>query len=74
MVLSTIRGVDHENVPNIVGQISSAFGEAGINIIDLLNKSRGDFAYTLVDADTNLPPTILERIRAIKGVLSARIV
>jgi D-3-phosphoglycerate dehydrogenase len=65
-------GVANENVPNMVGQISGALAEANLNIIDLLNKSRGDYAYTLIDLSSAVPPETLERIRAIKGVLSAR--
>lgn len=67
-------GIANLNVPGIVGQISSALGEAGLNIIDLLNKSRGDYAYTLVDINAEAPPEILERIRSIDGVLSVRVI
>jgi D-3-phosphoglycerate dehydrogenase len=67
-------GVANENVPNMVGQISVALAEANLNIIDLLNKSRGDYAYTLIDLSSEVPPETLERIRAIKGVLSARVI
>ena len=64
--------VANANVPNMVGQISSALGDAGLNIADLLNKSRGDLAYTIVDLDGQVPAVTLERIRAIDGVLSVR--
>jgi D-3-phosphoglycerate dehydrogenase len=67
-------GIANHNVPNVVGQISSALGEAGLNILDLLNKSRGDYAYTLVDIHADAPPEILERIRSIDGVLSVRVI
>jgi D-3-phosphoglycerate dehydrogenase len=67
-------GIANENVPNMVGQISVALAEANLNIIDLLNKSRGDFAYTLIDLNAEVPRETLERIRAIKGVLSVRAV
>jgi D-3-phosphoglycerate dehydrogenase / 2-oxoglutarate reductase len=62
------------NVPNMVGQISTCLAAQGINIADLLNKSRGEYAYTLIDADGALSEELLVRIRAIDGVLSARIV
>jgi len=64
------------NVPNMVGQISTCLAERHINIADLLNKSRGEFAYTLIDVDADgaVGEELLERIRAIDGVLSARIV
>ena len=45
-----------------------------MNIADLLNKSRGEYAYTLIDADGTIGDDLLQKIRAIEGVLSARIV
>jgi len=65
--------IANENVPNMVGQISTCFAQAGLNIADLLNKSRGEIAYTLIDIDGVVPETVLERIRSIPGVLSARL-
>lgn len=62
----------NSNVPNMVGQISSDLGKAGINILDLLNRSRGDVACTLLDVDKAPDPTLLEEIAAIQGVLSVR--
>ncbi|WP_217995169.1 phosphoglycerate dehydrogenase [Methylogaea oryzae] len=66
-------GIANRNVPNMVGQITVALAEANLNIIDLLNKSRGDYAYTLIDLESPVPAETLERIRAIEGVLSARV-
>jgi D-3-phosphoglycerate dehydrogenase len=66
--------VANANVPNMVSQISSALGEANLNILDLLNKSRGEYAYTLVDLSDQVPAETLERISAINGVLTARVV
>lgn len=60
------------NVPNMVGQISSALARYDLNIADLLNKSRGDIAYTLVDADSEVPEAVLEELQAIEGVLIVR--
>jgi len=57
-----------------VGQISTCLAARGINIADLLNKSRGEFAYTLIDADGAVGEDLLASIHAIDGVLSARIV
>ena len=70
---TTRIGVANRNVPNMVGQISTALAQHRINIADLLNKSRGEYAYTLIDADGALGAEVLEEIRAIAGVLSARI-
>jgi D-3-phosphoglycerate dehydrogenase len=66
-------GVANRNVPNMVGQITSALAEANLNIIDLLNKSRGDYAYTLLDLESPVPAETLARISKIEGVLSARV-
>ncbi len=67
-------GVANANVPNMVSQISSALGEANLNIVDLLNKSRGEYAYTLVDLGEKPSAETLQRIRSINGVLCARII
>lgn len=64
--------VANANVPNMVGQISSRLGDAGLNISDLLNKSRGDLAYTMVDLDGAPTPELLAGIRGIEGVLCVR--
>jgi len=66
--------IANANVPNMVGQISTSLAEAKLNIADLLNKSRGDIAYTLIDTDAPIPPDVLAKLRAIPGVLSARLV
>ena len=66
--------VANSNVPNMVGQISTCLATAKINIADLLNKSRGEYAYTLIDSDGSVSEDILHQIRGINGVLSARIV
>jgi len=64
--------VANANVPNMVGQISTCLGDAGLNIADLLNKSRGELAYTIIDLDGAVTDATLARIRAIPGVLSVR--
>ena len=64
--------VANANVPNMVGQISTCLGDAGLNIADLLNKSRGELAYTIVDLDGLISDATLARIRSIPGVLSVR--
>jgi D-3-phosphoglycerate dehydrogenase len=66
--------IANSNVPNMVGQISTLLAAAGLNIADLLNKSRGEVAYTIVDVEGDVPQGLLEQIRAIEGVLSARII
>jgi D-3-phosphoglycerate dehydrogenase len=71
---TTRLAIANSNVPNMVGQISTCLAARGINIADLLNKSRAEFAYTLIDADGAVGEDLLADIRAIAGVLSARIV
>jgi D-3-phosphoglycerate dehydrogenase len=66
-------GVANANVPNMVGQITTALAKADLNIVDLLNKSRGGVAYTLVDVDHAVPEETLAGIAAIEGVLSVRL-
>jgi len=65
-------GIANANVPNMVGQISTAMARAGLNIHNMLNKSRGDMAYTLVDVDSVVPESLLAELARIKGVLSVR--
>ncbi|HFE32121.1 MAG TPA: 3-phosphoglycerate dehydrogenase [Gammaproteobacteria bacterium] len=64
--------VVNSNVPNMVGQISTALADGGLNIVDMLNKSRGDLAYTLVDVDQPASESVLKNIEAIDGVLAVR--
>jgi D-3-phosphoglycerate dehydrogenase len=74
-VPSTARiAIANSNVPNMVGQISTCLAEAGLNIADLLNKSKGELAYTLIDIDGQVPAGLIDRIGGIHGVLSARVV
>jgi len=60
------------NVPNMVGQISTLLAQADLNIVDLLNKSRGEVAYTVVDVEAPVPAATMEAIANIDGVLNVR--
>lgn len=64
--------IANANVPNMVGQISTCLAKANLNIEDLLNKSRGGLAYTIVDLDGPVSPETIAELRAIKGVLALR--
>jgi D-3-phosphoglycerate dehydrogenase / 2-oxoglutarate reductase len=66
--------VANANVPNMLGQISETLGLAKLNIHDMVNRSRGDYAYTLVDLDAPVPPEIVQKVAAIPGVLMTRVV
>ena len=63
-------GVANANVPNMVGQISTAMAQARLNIHNMINKSRGDMAYTVLDVDSAVPAEVIAQIRKIQGVLS----
>ena len=62
------------NVPNMLGQISEALGQAGLNIHDMVNSSRGELAYTVVDLDSPVPAAVLDQVASTTGVLMARLV
>ena len=64
--------IANANVPNMLGQISTAMAAAGLNIHTMVNKSRGEMAYTLVDVDSAVSEEVLDSLRAIGGVLSVR--
>jgi D-3-phosphoglycerate dehydrogenase len=66
--------IANSNIPNMVGQISTVLASAGLNIAELLNRSRGEYAYTLIDAEGSADEALMQRIRAIDGVLSSRLV
>jgi D-3-phosphoglycerate dehydrogenase / 2-oxoglutarate reductase len=71
---TTRLAIANSNVPNMVGQVSTCLAAARINIAELLNKSRGEYAYTLVDAEGTIGDDLLTQIRSIEGILTARIV
>jgi len=62
----------NSNVPNMVGQISTDLAQVGLNILDMLNRSRGDVAVTLIDVNERCPEATVAKLRAIEGVLSVR--
>ena len=64
--------IANANVPNMLGQISSTLAGSGLNILDMLNKSKGELAYTLVDVDRAVTGPVLDQLRAIDGVLTVR--
>jgi len=76
--VSMPQGTDHRlvvcnaNVPNMVGQISTVMAEAGLNIHDMINQSRGEIAYTIVDLDSEIEPSVIDTIKALDGVMIAR--
>lgn len=65
--------IANANVPNMLGQISTTMAGLGLNIHNMVNKSRGEMAYTLLDLDSAVPDVAVAKIRAIEGVLNVRI-
>lgn len=66
--------IANENVPGMVSQTTAILAENKINIVNMLNKSRGDFAYSLIDVNTEVPQHLLVLLRSIQGVLSVRLI
>ena len=64
----------HKNIANMITQFTGAFGEAGINISDMTNKSRGEYAYTLMDIESPANDTIIDKLKNIDGVFRVRVV
>ncbi len=62
--------IANANVPNMLGQISTTMANAGLNIHNMVNKSRGEMAYTLVDVESPVGPAVLQALQAIHGVLA----
>jgi D-3-phosphoglycerate dehydrogenase len=65
--------IANRNVPGMLGQLLSALADEGINVVDMLNRSRDDVAYNLIDLETVPPPSLLSAMRQIEGVISVRL-
>jgi D-3-phosphoglycerate dehydrogenase len=76
--LERVRGcrlsVSNENVPRILGSVLAILADENINVIDMLNKSRGEVAYNLIDIETHAGDAVLEKMRAVDGVINVRLV
>ena len=64
----------HRNVPNSLGQFTTVVAAENINISDLINRSRGEFAYTMLDLDHPAPASVIEKLKSIDGVLRVRVI
>ena len=64
----------HKNVPNMLSQFTSAFSADGINIDNFVNKSRGEYAYSIIDASAASSDAMVAKLTAIEGVLKVRVV
>ena len=66
--------VCHKNIPNMLTQFTGIFAKDGINVPDMVSKSKGDFAYTILDVDSPVTDKIVEDLKAIDGVVRVRVV
>ena len=66
--------INHRNILNMISQFASVMGGAGLNISDMTNKSKGDYAYTLIDLESPATEEIVKKLEAIDGVLKVRII
>jgi len=66
--------ITHQNIPNMVGQISTILADAKINIVDMLNKSRDEVAYTLIDLEQTTPVAVVDNLKQVAGILTVRVV
>ena len=64
----------HKNVKGMIGQYTSVLGDADVNVSDMTNKGRGDYAYSLIDVDSPVSDDVVEKLKAIDGVLKVRII
>ena len=62
----------HKNIPNMIGQISTTLSSIGVNIANMSDKSKGEFAYSLIDAESHIDQEVLDRLKAIEGVYRVR--
>jgi len=66
--------VFHRNIANMISQFTTCVGSAGINISEIMNKSRGDVAYTMMDIDHHITEDVIDKMKAIDGVFKVRVV
>ena len=66
--------VCHKNVPAVISKITTILGDAGVNIEEMANKSRGDYAYSLFDVDKNVDDSVIDKLASIEGIIKVRVV
>lgn len=66
--------INHKNIPNMISQFTKALGDAGVNISNMTNKSKGDYAYTMLDVTSTISKEVADAVRKIEGVYRVRIV
>ena len=66
--------ITHRNIPNMISQLTNVLGSEGVNIADMTNKSKGEYAYTLLDLESTASKEALEALKAIEGVAKVRVI
>lgn len=66
--------INHKNIPNMISQFTKALGDAGVNISNMTNKSKGDFAYTMIDVSTPISSEVTKALKSIQGVYRVRVI
>ena len=64
----------HTNTANMITKFTACFGDLGINISDMTNKSKGEYAYTMIDVDSDITPDFVDKLSAIEGVIRVRVI
>ena len=64
----------NQNIPNMVGQITTVLAKDNINISELLNKHKGDYAYNIIDTEGVVDPRIVDKLKEIEGIIMARMI
>ncbi len=72
--MASRMAVFHKNIPNMIGQVTGTLAAAGVNISDMTNKSKGKFAYTLLDLENKVDSSVIEKLSAIDGICRVRVV
>ncbi|MEG2641224.1 MAG: phosphoglycerate dehydrogenase, partial [Eubacterium sp.] len=65
--------VAHKNIPNMIGQITTVLAKENINISDMTNKNKGEYAYTMIDVDSEVTDVVKQELKAIEGVTRVRV-
>ena len=64
----------HSNTPNMISQVTKILGSEGLNIADMTNKSKGEYAYTLIDLESTASKEALDELKSIEGVSRVRVI
>lgn len=66
--------INHKNIPNMISQFTKVLGDAGVNIANMINKSKGDYAYTMIDVTMPISKEVAQALKAIEEVYRVRII